>query len=145
MKTEWGSLPKTHRTTRQPPEVIQSHFGTIRTASVLPQKTKVRIANGQTARSAFSRELRSGSFARVKVMQAADFWNLDHLTERRKLDGSADGRIFFERQMRTASFVVFEIILQNPAQSGVMENDDVIQAFATDGAHQSFRKGILPR
>jgi hypothetical protein len=38
-------------------------------------------------------------------MQAADFRNLDHLTERRKLDGSADGRIFFERQMRTASFV----------------------------------------
>src|SRR5437763_1683488 len=87
----------------------------------------------------------SGSFARVKVMQAADFRNLDHLTERRKLDGSADGRIFFERQMRTASFVVFEIILQNPAQPGLMENNDVIQAFATDGAHQSFRKGILPR
>src|SRR5205814_5620799 len=53
--------------------------------------------------------------------------------------------LFFERQMRTASFVVFEIILQNPAQPGLMENNDVIQAFATDGAHQSFRKGILPR
>ena len=78
-------------------------------------------------------------------MQAADFRNLDHLTERRKLDRSADGRIFFERQMRTASFVVFEIILQNPAQPGLMENNDVIQAFATDGAQQSFRKGILPR
>ena len=138
----------------QPPEVIRtacpSPFGTIRRASVLPQKTKVRIANGHTARSAFPHErlqasLRSGSFARVKVMQAADFRNLDHLTERRKLDRSADGRIFFERQMRTASFVVFEIILQNPAQPGLMENNDVIQAFATDGAQQSFRKGILPR
>src|SRR5438105_10898626 len=138
----------------QPPEVIRtacpSPFGTIRRASVLPQKTKVRIANGHTARSAFPHErlqasFRSGSFARVKVMQAADFRNLDHLTERRKLDRSADGRIFFERQMRTASFVVFEIILQNPAQPGLMENNDVIQAFATDGAHQSFRKGILPR
>ena len=53
-------------------------------------------------------------------MQAADFRNLDHMTERRKLDGSADGRIFFERQMRTASFVVFEIILQDPAQPGLM-------------------------
>src|SRR5437868_14711864 len=98
----------------QPPEVIRtacpSPFGTIRRASVLPQKTKVRIANGHTARSAFPHErlqasLRSGSFARVKVMQAADFRNLDHLTERRKLDRSVDGRIFFERQMRTASFV----------------------------------------
>src|SRR5438874_13294078 len=79
----------------QPPEVIRtacpSPFGTIRSASVLPQKSKVRIANGHTARSAFPHErlqasLRSGSFARVKVMQAADFRNLDHLTERRKLD-----------------------------------------------------------
>src|SRR5207253_5274190 len=138
----------------QPPEVIRtacpSPFGTIRRASVLPQKTKVRIANGHTSRSAFPHErlqtsFRSGSFARVKLMQAADFRNLDHLTERRKLDRSVDGRIFFERQMRTASFVVFEIILQNPAQPGLMENNDVIQAFATDGAHQSFRKGILPR
>src|SRR5437879_9548956 len=78
-------------------------------------------------------------------MQAADFRNPDHLTERTKPDRSASWRIFSERQMRTASFGVFEIILQNPAQPGLMENDDVIQAFATDGAHQSFRKGILPR
>src|SRR5437588_4995625 len=45
--------------------------------------------------------------------------------ERRKLDRSADGRIFFERQMRTASFVVFEIILQNPAQPGLMEDPGI--------------------
>jgi len=36
------------------------------------------------------------------------------LTEQRKLDGSADRRIFFERLMQTASFLVFEIILQDP-------------------------------
>src|SRR5437764_4904566 len=138
----------------QPPEVTRtacpSPFGTIRRASVLPQKTKVRIANGQTARSAFPHErlqasLRSGSFARVKVMQAADFRNLDHLTERRKLDRSADGRIFFERQMRTASFVVFEIRLQDATQAWFIQDDDVVQALAANGAHPSFRKGILPR
>ena len=44
-----------------------------------------------------------------------------------------------------ASFVVFKIILQDPAQARLMKNDDVIQAFAPDGAHQSLRKGILPR
>ena len=78
-------------------------------------------------------------------MQAADFWNLDHVTEREGLDRSTDGRIFFEREMRTASFVVFKIILQDPAQPGLMKSYDVIQAFAPDGAHQSLRKGILPR
>jgi hypothetical protein len=50
---------------------------------------------------------RLGSFARVEMMQAADFWNLDHMTEPGRLDRSADRRIFFERQMRTAPPVVF--------------------------------------
>jgi hypothetical protein len=49
------------------------------------------------------------------MMQAADFWNLDHRTERERFDRSADGSIFFERQMRASPFVVFEIILQDPA------------------------------
>jgi hypothetical protein len=89
--------------------------------------------------------MRSSSFARVKVMQAADFWNLDHMTKRGKLDGSADGCIFSERQMRAASFIVFEIVFQYPAQPGLMENDDVIQAFAPNGTNQAFRVGVLPR
>jgi hypothetical protein len=55
-------------------------------------------------------------------MQAADFWNLDHMTERRKLDGSADRRIFFERQMRTASIVIFEIILRLPKFNQFSQN-----------------------
>ena len=50
------------------------------------------------------------------MMQAADSWNLDHRTERGRLDGSADRCIFFDRQMRAAPFVVFEIVLQDPAQ-----------------------------
>src|SRR5438132_13425933 len=73
-------------------------------------------------------------------MQAADFRNLDHLTERRKLDRSADGRIFFERQMRTASFVVFEIILQNPAQPGLMENNDV-----NPGIRDGWSPAVVPQ
>src|SRR5260370_20734419 len=78
----------------------------------------------------FGSAFRSGSFARVKMMQAADFWSLDHLSERRRLDWSADRRIFFERQMCAALFVVFEIVFQDPAQPGLMEDDDVVQAFS---------------
>ena len=93
----------------QPPEVIVLHARHLSEQSEgqasSPQKTKVRIANGHTGSfciptRAFAGQLRSGSFARVKVVQAADFRNLDHMTERRKLDGSADGRILFERQMQ---------------------------------------------
>ncbi len=70
--------------------------------------------------------LPSGSFARVEMMQATDFWNLDHIAERERLNRSADRRIFFERQMRTAPFVVFEIAVQYPAQPGLTEDNDVM-------------------
>jgi hypothetical protein len=56
------------------------------------------------------------------MMSAADFLNLDHVTERGKLARSADGRIFSERQMRTAPFVGCEIISKDPAQPGLVED-----------------------
>jgi hypothetical protein len=89
--------------------------------------------------------LGSGCLARVKMMQPADFWNLDHKAKRGRLDRSADGCILFERHMRAAPFVVYKIILQDPTQPGLMENDNVIQAFAPDGTDESFGVGILPR
>jgi hypothetical protein len=39
--------------------------------------------------------------------------------------------------MRAAPFVVFEIVLEDPAQPGLMENNDVIQAFAPNGPDQA--------
>ncbi len=68
-----------------------------RVAGVLPQETRLRIANERKARCILTRALgslcRSGSFARVKMMQAADLWDLDHLAKRGRLDRSADRRI----------------------------------------------------
>jgi hypothetical protein len=50
--------------------------------------------NERKARCILTRALgglcRSGSFARVKMMQATDFWDLDHLAKRGRLDSSAD-------------------------------------------------------
>jgi hypothetical protein len=39
--------------------------------------------------------------------------------------------------MRAARFVVFEIVLEDPAQPGLMENNDGIQAFAPNGPDQA--------
>ena len=75
------------------------------------------------------------------MMQAADFWNLDHRTEPGRLDRSADRRIFLERQMRAAPFV-FEIVLQDPAQPGRMEDNDVVQALPSNGSDQALRVGV---
>src|SRR5258707_7801406 len=100
---------------------------TPRVAGVLPQETRLRIANERKARCILTRALgslcRSGSFARVKMMQAADLWDLDHLAKR----GRLDRRILFERQMRTAPFVVCKILLQGLAQPSLTEDKDVVQ------------------
>src|SRR5712692_8887850 len=49
-----------------------------RVVGVLPQETRLRIANERKARGILTQALgtlcRSGSFARVKMMQAADLW-----------------------------------------------------------------------
>src|SRR5258708_38606739 len=88
---------------------------------------------------------RSDGLASVKMMQAADLWNLDHVTEQGRLDRSAERCIFFERQMRTATFVVIEIILEYSAQPSLMEDNDVVQAFAPNGTDETLNVGILPR
>src|SRR6266404_5912963 len=117
-----------------------------RTANLLPQETELHIANKRTAfcilARAFGYLFRSGSFARVKMMQATNFRNLHYMAKRGRLDGPADRCIFFERQMRAAPFVVFEIVLQDPAQPGLTEDNDVIQALPPNGTDQAFRVSV---
>jgi hypothetical protein len=77
-------------------------------------------------------------------MQAADFWDLDHLAKRGRLDRSADRRILFERQMRTAPSVVCKILLQGLAQPSLTEDKDVVQTLPSNGSDQALRVGVLP-
>ena len=49
------------------------------------------------------------------MMQADGFWNLDHMTERGKLEGSADGRISFRAEVVCGVFLCFR---NNPSGSG---------------------------
>ena len=88
--------------------------------------------------------LPSGSLPKVKMMKAADLRNFDHLAKSGRLDRSAERRIFCKRQMRPATFVVGKIALQSSTQRSAVPHQDVVQAFASDGAHQPFREGILP-
>ena len=69
-------------------------------AGVLPWETRLR--NNERVHGllciltrALGSLFRSGSFARVKMMQAADLWDLHHVAKRRRLERSADRRIFF--------------------------------------------------
>jgi hypothetical protein len=60
--------------------------------------------------------LSSGSLPSVKVMQPTHLRDFEHMAKGRRLDQSADRRIFFERQMRAATFVIGKIALQSSAQ-----------------------------
>ena len=77
------------------------------------------------------------------MMQSADLRNFDHLTKRGRFDGSADRCIFFERQMHPATFVVLEIIFQDATQPGLMEDHDMVQAFAAERTDESLDIGVL--
>jgi hypothetical protein len=43
--------------------------------------------------------------------------------------------------MGTYGVVVGQVGPQEPAQVGLVENEEVVQAFATDGADHAFREG----
>src|SRR4029077_8139263 len=46
--------------------------------------------------------------------------------------------------MRTGPLLVSKITLQSPTQRSLIPHDNLIQALASDGAHESFHKRILP-
>src|SRR5713101_5930066 len=46
--------------------------------------------------------------------------------------------------MRTGPLIVSKITLQSPTQRSLIPDDNVVQALASDGAHESFYKRILP-
>jgi hypothetical protein len=57
------------------------------------------------------------------MMQSADLGNLGHPAKRGKLDRSANGCIFVEREVRSIIFKVLEIVFQDaahPASSKTM-------------------------
>ena len=47
--------------------------------------------------------------------------------------------------MRAVPFVVFEIVLEDPAQRSFIENNDVVQALPSNGPDQALNVGALPR
>ena len=54
-------------------------------------------------------------------------------------------RIFIQGQMRSEFIVIAGVGREDPAQLGLAEDDDVIEAFPTDRADQSLRMPVLPR
>ena len=61
------------------------------------------------------------------------------------LNRTRDRRIFIQGSVRSDVIVIARIGSQDSTQMGLAENDDMIQALATDRPDQPFGKAILPR
>ena len=87
----------------------------------------------------------SSGKAGVTVVETADAWEGDNPSVGRRLNFATIRRIHLELEMRPICVVVGEVITQNSFQMGLIQNDHVIQTFATDAAIQTLRVGVLPR
>jgi hypothetical protein len=61
------------------------------------------------------------------------------------LDRPMARRIFDQGQMCSEFVVIVGVGRKDPAQMGLTEDDDVIEAFPADRADQSLRMPVLPR
>ena len=77
------------------------------------------------------------------MMQPAEDRTRDDLAE--PLDGPMARRILVERQMRSEIVVIMNVGSKNPAQMGLAQDNDVIEAVPSDRADQPLGMPILPR
>jgi len=76
------------------------------------------------------------------VVQPAEDWLRSELAE--ALDRPMARRMLVQGQMRSEFIVVAGVARKDPAQMGLTEDDDVIEAFSADRADQSLRMPVLP-
>ena len=77
------------------------------------------------------------------VMKSAEDRPSGDLSE--PVDRSMTRRIFVQGQMCSAFVVIAGVGGENPAQMGLAEDDDLIEAFAANRADQSLCVHVLPR
>ena len=82
--------------------------------------------------------------AGVAVVESADLRKRNDLAMRGWLDGTRLRRVFGESQVRTRAVVVAEVIVKTTTQVSLVEDDDVVEEFASDGADHALGKGVLP-
>jgi hypothetical protein len=84
----------------------------------------------------------SGGKTFVTMMQSANLRNLHDPTHGWRLNRSTDWCVLAQRQMRPGLFIVCEIGFQDSTQTGLIQNDDVIQALSSNRSDQSLEIGV---
>ena len=77
------------------------------------------------------------------MMQTAHLREGDNLACRGRLDGARLQTILVEGQMGSGTVMILKIARQDVPQVTLVEDDDVIQTFATDRANDALDEGVL--
>ena len=85
------------------------------------------------------------SLAKVAMVQASDFWKLHDLAGRRPLDGPDVGCVLVEREMGASLMIVAEVTGQDAARVSFPEDENMIQALASDRANEALRAFVRAR
>src|SRR2546425_4485737 len=71
--------------------------------------------------------------ADVAVVESADLRQRNDLTMRWRLDSTRFRRVFFDSQVRARAVIVADVIAKTMSQVSLVEDDDVVEEFASDG------------
>jgi hypothetical protein len=79
------------------------------------------------------------------VLESADLWEGDHASELSPMNTAPLRSILLERQMGARAVVVAGVGGEDPARVALVQNNEVIQALATERSAEALRVGVLPR
>src|SRR5438094_507249 len=79
------------------------------------------------------------------MVQTANFREGNDIAGRGRLYWTRTRALLAERKMRSGVMMVLKIARQNAAQMALVEDDDVIQTFATDRTDKTLSVRVLPR
>ena len=88
--------------------------------------------------------LRLRRVAEVPVVEATDLGQGDHAAVLRWLDRARLRCILLEREMRPRAVVVAQVALQTTSQMSLVQDDDVVEKLAADGADHPLGERVLP-
>src|SRR5262245_1977001 len=79
------------------------------------------------------------------MVKTADLGDRDDCACGRRTGRSLIGRVLLEAEMRAAPMIIADIGRKNPSEMRLIDDDDVIEALASDRSDQPFDVGVLPR
>ena len=78
------------------------------------------------------------------MVESTDLWDRNDPIRLVRLNGSTFWCVFIQRQVRAGFVIIPEIFFEQSPQMGVIENDHMIQAIATNASDQPLHVAIQP-